>query len=124
MMRSYFKFFVLLWLTACGASSKEDKVLQEAADVHNTALLMVEELETTLKQNTFPADSASAILAAIEVWKNDLVEVPGNEHHHEHEGHNHSHEPVNVTAEEMLQLQLELKQRIEKIKKRVEALSK
>ena len=113
----------MLWLTACSASSKEDKVLQEAADVHNMALLMAEELETTLKQNTFPADSTSAILAAIEAWENDLVEVPGNEHHHEHEGHNHSHEPVNVTAEEMLKLQLELKQRIEQIKKRVDVIA-
>jgi LmbE family N-acetylglucosaminyl deacetylase len=123
MMQNYFKLFVLLCLTACSTSSKEDKLLQEAADVHNMALLMAEELETTLKQNTFPADSASAIRAAIEAWENDLVEVPGNEHHHNHEGHNHSHEPVHVTAEEMLQLQLELKQRIERIKKRVEAIS-
>jgi hypothetical protein len=88
MMQNYFKLFVLLCLTACSTSSKEDKLLQEAADVHNMALLMAEELETTLKQNTFPADSASAIRAAIEAWENDLVEVPGNEHHHNHEGHN------------------------------------
>ena len=122
-MRNYSKLFVLLLLAACGTPSQEDKLLQEAADIHNTALAIAEELETTLKQNTISADSASAILAAIEAWENDLVEVPGNEHH-DHEGHNHAHEPVHVTSQEMLQLQLELKQRIEQIKKRVEALTK
>lgn len=111
---------MLLGLVACSTPSNEDKLLQEAADVHNTALLIAEELEITLKQNAISADSASAILAAIEAWENDLVEVPGNTHPHDHEGHNHSHEAVNVTAEEMLQLQLELKARIEKIKKRVD----
>ncbi len=112
----------MLLLAACGTPSQEDKLLQEATDIHNTALSIAEELETTLKQNTISADSASAILKAIEAWENDLVEVPGNEHH-DHEGHKHSHEPVHVTAEEMLQLQLELNQRIEQIKKRVEAIS-
>ncbi len=123
-MRNYSKLFVLLLLAACGTPSQEDKLLQEAADIHNTALATAEELETTLKQNTISADSASAILAAIEAWENDLVEVPGNEHHHDHEEHNHAHEPVHVTSQEMLQLQLELKQRIEQIQKRVEALTK
>lgn len=108
-------------LSACSPSSQEQKSLQEAANVHNAALLIAEELEATLKLSTIPADSAFVITAAIEAWVNDLVEVPGNEHHH-HEGHHHSHEPVNVTAEEMLQLQLELKHRIEQIKKRVDAL--
>lgn len=121
-MRSYSKFFVLLLLSACSVSH-EQKLLQEAADIHNTALLIAEELEATLKQNTIPVDSVSAILTAIEAWENDLVEVPGNEHHHDHEGHNHSHEPVNVTADEMLQLQLELKYRIERIKKRVDVIT-
>ncbi|MBX2915801.1 MAG: hypothetical protein KF856_11085 [Cyclobacteriaceae bacterium] len=123
MMRSYSKLFVLLLLSACSVSH-EQKLLQEAADIHNTALLIAEELEATLKHNTIPPDSVAAILIDIEAWENDLVEVPGNEHHHDHEGHNHSHDPVHVTAEEMLQLQLELKQRIEQIKKRVEALTK
>lgn len=120
-MRNYFKFFILLGLVACSAPSNENKLLQEAADVHNTALLIAEELETTLKQYTFPADSASAIMAAIKAWENELVEVPGNEHH-DHEGHNHSHEAVNITAEEMLHLQLELKARMEQIKKRVDTI--
>jgi len=119
-MRSYFNFLALLLLSAC-SPSPEDKLLQEASDVHNAALLIAEELEAALNQNMIPADSASAIRAAIEAWENDLVEVPGNEHH-DHEGHNHSHEPLNVTAEEMLQLQLELKQRIEQIKKRIDTI--
>jgi uncharacterized protein YcfL len=121
-MRSYFNFLVLLLLSACSLSH-EQKLLQEAADIHNTAVLIAEELEAILKQNTIPVDSVSAILAAIEAWENDLVEVPGNEHHHDHEGHNHSHEPLNVTADEMLQLQLELKYRIERIKKRVDVIT-
>ncbi|MBX2897060.1 MAG: hypothetical protein KF763_16560 [Cyclobacteriaceae bacterium] len=122
MMRSYSKLFVLLLLSACSVSH-EQKLLQEAADIHNTALLIAEALEATLKQNIIPPDSASAILTAIEAWENNLVEVPGNEHHHDHEGHNHSHERVNVTAEEMLQLQVELKYRIQQIKKRVDAIT-
>lgn len=62
-----------------------------------------------------------AFIKYFEAWENDLVEVPGNEHHHNHEERNHSHEPVHVTAEEMLQL--ELKQRIEQIKKRVDVIA-
>ncbi|MCW5911032.1 MAG: hypothetical protein KIT62_08155 [Cyclobacteriaceae bacterium] len=126
MMQRYSKLLglvpvLLAW--ACAAPSQDEKLLKEAADVHNTALQIAEDLESRLKQEAIPADSAFVILAAIEEWEQDLIEVPGNEHHHDHEGHNHSHEPVNVTAAEMLELQLELKQRIEQIKKRVDALT-
>jgi hypothetical protein len=120
-MRYCFKFLGLL-LVACTTASPDDKMLQEAADVHNSALLIATELKLHLQQNALVADSVSAIVLAIKDWENDGVEVPGNRHQN-HEEHTHSSEPVQVTAKEMLNLQQEWKARIIDIKKRVEALT-
>lgn len=120
MRLSYNLFAVLLW--SCSPSSSDEKLLREAAAVHNAALQLAEELETRLRQSEIPPDSATVLLEDIEAWENDLVEVPGNTHHH-HAGHTHSHEPVHVTPKEMLLLQTELKHRIEQIKNRVDALT-
>jgi hypothetical protein len=69
-----------------------------------------------------PKDSVVTLLREIQLWENDLVEVPGSEHH-QHEKHEHRHAPLSITGTEMLLIQNELKARIERIQEKSKQLT-
>ena len=104
-IRILFVGLSLAFLSACG--TKQDPLLQEAAQVHNQAIAVHDEvmkqledaqqLTQKLKARRESADSTGraaidGLIAemdssqkAMDTWMNEVVEVPGEE------GHNHSH---------------------------------
>jgi len=117
---------LLLLLFSCGTHRDDQKIMEEAASVHDYALQIAEETEqqiNTLVQ-VYP-DSAKQFLLEIEQWEENLVEVPGHAHeHHDHEGHTHDHSPVTLTPEEMLNVQQELRDQVKALRDRVESLKR
>jgi SMC interacting uncharacterized protein involved in chromosome segregation len=132
-----------LFLTACGGSaSKEDQaLLDEAGKIHLEASAIQEEVEPELTvldslrnqlttrraalKDTVAATAALAqinsVMASMEEWEENAVEVPGVEHKHDHaegEGHHHhEHKKApDVTATQMLDIQKEIKKNIERIR--------
>jgi hypothetical protein len=128
-------FLALLSFYACmGPSKEEQKLLTEAATIHNAAYKLAGELEEELEMmrtdTTVNADSITLLLSAIETWESALVEVPGNEAHHNHEegeAHHHHHEhskTIDVTPQEMLKVQNELRKQLDVIAQRTNNLRK
>jgi hypothetical protein len=109
----------------CTAPKKEDPLLVEAARIHNEAVALAERLETHLnqlaKETTYKTDSLVTWRIAIEKWKSQLVEVPGNESHHlhQHSHHDHGAQLTIVTSEQMLLFQQEMKAQLDSIKARI-----
>jgi hypothetical protein len=125
---------VTLAVACSGIPKEEERLLKEAATIHNSAFDKAGELEEMLENlksdTTVIADSVEILLKAIEAWESQMVEVPGNEHHHDHaeegEEHHHHHEhgkTLDVTAQEMLTVQQEMKRQIEAIQVRIENLT-
>lgn len=115
-------------LYACSMSNKDKETLLQAATVHNEMILEAAALEDWLNNAasdstlTIPPDSIVTWTAALEAWEKDIVEVPGNEEHTEHDGahhHHHHSESVDVTAEQMLTIQLHLNRRLEALQMRI-----
>jgi ABC-type nickel/cobalt efflux system permease component RcnA len=119
------------------SNNKDKETLAKASAIHNEAYALLEKLEDDLKtlkaDTTINQDSVAVLSQALSAWEENLVEVPGNEHeHHHHEGeggHNHDHDhnhakAPDVTTNDMLAIQTTLKNEIEAIAKRFEALKK
>lgn len=52
----------------------------------------------------------------LKALKESVIEVPGYEHKHQHDGHNHRNElPINYTDEQILAIQKEVKFELEKL---------
>jgi hypothetical protein len=129
-------------LVACGdsASEKDQALLDEAGKIHLEAseiqeavepeLTVLDSLKTQLTsrratlKDTAAVSAAlaqiSGVMAAMEAWEENAVEVPGVEHNHEHaegEGHHHhEHKKApDVTAAQMLDIQKEIKKNIDQI---------
>lgn len=111
-------------LSACTQRKDDDKLLKEAAAIHNEAIQTAAELEKRLYILSTDAaiqDSVKLYVEAVENWKADLVEVPGNEtdHHGEFHHHHAPAESITITAAEMVAVQRTLKARIDSIAARV-----
>jgi len=107
-------------LGACKQGKDDDKLLKEAASLHNAAIRTASKLEDSLyilSTDTTIRDSVKLYIEAIDNWKADLIEVPGNEADHHGEFHHH-HAPagsINITAAEMVAVQRTLKVKIDSI---------
>lgn len=135
---------VISVLTLAFCTPKKNPQLQEAAQIHNEAIAMhkevtalVENAKTLLPGLKAKRDSEDAVarpafdtaIAAIEqadkkldLWMDDVVEVPGNEAHNEHNAHEHEHNhaaPPDVTPQQMLEIQRETKKTLESIRTNV-----
>lgn len=113
---------IAIW-SGCTHSTSYKPELEEAANLHNKAVALAEQLEDRLdslsEAGSLPADSLTAWRNALAAWAEDLVEVPGN-HNHSHEGHGHHHEsPPDVTDAQMLEIQQLLLKRMEGIEARI-----
>jgi hypothetical protein len=110
-------------LGACTRGKDEATLLKEAAGIHNEAIQTAVTLEGSLQilvMDTALQDSAKVYIEAIETWKEDLVEVPGNEaDHHDHHHHHESAGNYSITATEMVAVQKALKVKIDSIAERV-----
>ena len=126
-MKKYKLFTLLLILTACSSSNKGSVLLEQAAAIHNEMVLSAEQLEKwlTLQESdttsTVPADSLAAWKVKLEVWEEEIVEVPGNEAHESHETgeHHHDHSTIEVTDDQMLVIQQELSGRLKQLEEQI-----
>jgi hypothetical protein len=106
-------------LGACVHDKDDARLMREAAAMHNEAI-QTAKLEDTLyilAMDTVLQDSARLYMEAIETWKEDLVEVPGNEtdHHGDLHHHHESAGKYSITATEMVAVQKTLKATIDSI---------
>ncbi len=143
-------FFLLLGIVACNTGNSEDqKILQQAADLHKKALEKgkgVKEKIVQLTQTKFNiqvqgralteqeikfSEAVGEIEGEFNAWEENHVEVPGFEHDHshdhsghDHDHHHHHHAPPQVTAEEMLAIQQEYYDSIIELDKAADELAK
>lgn len=136
---------ILMAASACDEPQKQehDEKLKEAFDVHTESVEIrsnVAEQIATIKQNQdslFVANHQTqldSLYSLVETWDDQLVEVPGYEHAHDHAGHDHSHdhhhhghdhvENLNLTSAEHLEIQQHLKQEITSLKEAFSEISK
>ncbi|MGD1959105.1 MAG: hypothetical protein ACFB2Y_09625 [Fulvivirga sp.] len=120
---------LLLVMMACSHDKKPDGNLQQAFKIHEDAVSLrnqiVDKLEklNAIEDSLFVAtykESLDSISGAIEAWGEQLVEVPGFEESHDHDGHDHNHEEQpELTSEQHLQVQRHLFQEIQTIEKSI-----
>lgn len=141
-------FFFLLSLAALYSCTGEqqDPMLEQAAAIHNEAVeieqltrkkldsLQRHKQQLVTESGALPAmeqefiRSLDQLKQDIDSWSNNLIEVPGFEHHHHH-GHDHSHDDHDhgkkqpeVTPEHMLNIQREFRDSIIAIRQRADGL--
>ena len=127
MYKALVLFCVATVFTACQNQKKEnDPVLEEAYQLHVEAIQIQQEVEPKL-DSLVKLDSVrfDSIRMAFKTWEENLVEVPGFEHDHDHHGHDHHHHDhgpsqPEVTPQQMKAIQNESLQNIKKIKALVE----
>jgi hypothetical protein len=115
-----------LFVVTLGCSSPKVE-LTEANIIHLQNAALFENLENKLdslqKIGTHESQSKDLqnLKHELSELEENMVEVPGFEHKHQHEGHNHSHEtPINYTDDQILAIQKEVKSELLKIKTKVE----
>lgn len=123
MSKSASLLFTLLIISCSSTSSSDAQLFQESVKLHEESLIIADSVEAKLsKLSVISLDSVELLIRDLALWRTDLIEVPGHEHQHA-DHHTHDHTPVNVTPSEMLDIQKDLRQRIENIKIRCEALT-
>lgn len=119
------KTIVLLTVILASCTSNNDKeVLNEAYEVHKEArnwqkkVISQWQILDTLKTSNISFDSTiKSNKANYELWKHDLLEVPGYPHIHlEGDEHEH-HSPMqnNLPAQQILDIQIEARRAIQLI---------
>ena len=142
-------------MMACSSQNQtnhgDNKVLQEAAEVHTEALKIEKEIQSKLealqqRKNTINiqgralteaeiafVNQVEALEASLRYWEENHVEVPGFEHNHDEEGHSHDHDhghnhdhnheaKLEVAPTDMLIIQKEFRDSMLAMQKRVLAL--
>ncbi|MEM7109323.1 MAG: hypothetical protein AAF519_13950 [Bacteroidota bacterium] len=120
----------LVTIMACSHDKKPDENLQQAFKIHEDAVSLRNQIAGELEKLNAMEDSLfvathsenlDAIAGALKNWDEQLVEVPGFEEEHDHEGHDHHHhdEQTELTSEQHLQVQQHLFDEIQKIEKSI-----
>lgn len=116
----------ILFLISC---SGEQDTLKQAHEVHLESAATAQELHKTLsilQNRALPPSQKSrvdSLSQLLDQWQEALLEVPGFEHEHTHEGpHEHKPAPA-MTAESMLDYQIQAKEAILSIQMQLEAIS-
>ena len=121
---------LLAIIMACSHDKKPDENLQQAFKIHEDAVGLRNQIADKLENLNSIEDSLfvaaykknlDSINGALETWDEQLVEVPGFEESHDHEGHDHHHhdEQSDMTSEQHLQVQQHLFQEIQTIEKSI-----
>jgi hypothetical protein len=117
----------MLLITACSGGRGNEVIMEEAARIHNETMALAVLVEKAINNgeadsmNTISNDSIVHWRQLFEAWKEDIVEVPGNETHHTHAGssHHHDHAPPDITPEQMLEIQKSLARRMSDLSRRI-----
>lgn len=120
-------FILMCGVAGCSSTSSDQRdTLRDAASIHNEMIELANqianELETIAIDSAVESDTIESIKLALENWKLDLVEVPGNEEVENHEGHHHGHDYLELTPDQMLTIQVELMKKLNDIDRRVNKL--
>lgn len=138
--------FVSLLLLACSTNPKDDAVLNEAFQVHQSSLEIEKKVMESMSQirdynvnysnfikNESNSDGVKILVKAFQSgsvkaamshkkWKEELPEIPGFEHTHA-DGTVHKHEAkMRITSKEMLEVQKEFRDSIQHLHDRCERL--
>lgn len=134
MVIRWLSLLALLALVACG-STPQDERLEEAANVHQDAVVlgakvseMLEAVEGQLGQLSNDQKARYHLLKQeFEEWRDLVVEVPGytdEAHDHAHDHHHGPNKLEGLPPEQILEIQQELKKQIALLHAQVQALSK
>ena len=125
-MKTY-RFIVLFVLMM--ACKKSNTKLEEAHQIHLEVITLLTETENMVDSLTVtigPKNKKERLQffkMQIEELEKNMVEVPGFEHKHHHQGHEHKHDaPVNYTDDQILLIQKEIKSELIKIQEKLTAL--
>ncbi|MDP1816260.1 MAG: hypothetical protein Q8K92_17550 [Leadbetterella sp.] len=117
-------FYLFVVILGCSRPKAE---LTEANKIHLENAAIFEDLENKLdslqkiRTNETQNRDLQNLKQELEELEEYMVEVPGFDHEHYHEGHNHSHAtPINYTDDQILAIQKEVKSELLKIKIRIE----
>ena len=104
----------ILWaviLAAGCGSHPTDPQLEQAFQFHQQAIDVNKAIQEQLQSADQYDPKTNALRQRLAVWEENLVEVPGFEHEHDHGGAHHHHHHHNsgpeVTPEHMLNIQKE-----------------
>lgn len=117
-------FYLFVVILGCSRPKAE---LTEANKIHLENAAIFEDLENKLdslqkiRTNETQNRDLQNLKQELEELEENMVEVPGFDHEHHHEGHTHSHAaPINYTDDQILAIQKEVKSELLKIKIRIE----
>jgi hypothetical protein len=113
-----------LLLSAC-QKQRTDESLRQAGEIHLQALQVLKQVEKILDSagtaGILPADTLASLRRDVQAWRENLVEVPGLEHHDHDHSHDHQHEAQPpVSSEEMLRIQRHALQQVQAIQARLQ----
>jgi len=121
-----FLFLIVPWIIMdCSVIKKDNSFLKEAAQVHNEAIALAQQLEEQLEHltndSTVLTDSLRVWRTDLEKWKRNLPEVSGNENHEHHEQghHDHGKQLPELAPDQMLWVQQEMKAQLDLITSRI-----
>jgi hypothetical protein len=142
----YLGLFLVLSLLITGCKEATDPEaeakMKQAGEIHNAAMASGKEVSEMLAMTDDLIAQVEAIVPTIEdemmqqeadayitgiteakadygLWKETLVEVPGQEHDHTGEAHNHDHSMDKASPDDILKKQTELKDFIDDVKNRL-----
>ena len=104
---------------SCSRGSEKSPELIEANRLHLEAMKISQQLEQKLDslmplaKNDLEKSQIDSLQKLIEVWEDNVIEVPGFAHAHEHEAHSHEHKAAPpMTDESMLDYQRQSREAI------------
>ncbi len=103
-------FTLTLVFFSCLGGHKHDPVLTEAFEVHKQSLAMAKEVRSRLDNISNTDSSRIHLESRLAQWNENIIEVPGFEHHHEHghdHHHHHNHSSLELMPTDMLNVQNE-----------------
>lgn len=135
---------IITLLSACGDKKQTNPDLQQAFEIHGEALKIYNSARdqiAVLKANTDSifvatyANDLNAISNSLEEWDEQLVEVPGFDHDHDHAEHDHADhdhsdhdhdhdEHQELTPEQHLAVQQQLLEEIKTIAEKINTIKK
>lgn len=119
----------LFLLNSCASDKTKSEALTEANKVHLESVAIHERIEKEIdkKKKVAVTNGDSALILKldslhklVELWEEGIIEVPGFDHEHHHEGRAHRHEhkaAPQMTDESMLDYQRSTKAAIEQLQK-------
>lgn len=120
-------FTLSIFLISCFGGHKHDPILTEAFEIHNQSLAISKEARNALDKITDSDSIKLQLESRLAQWNENIIEVPGFEHHHDHSHdhghHHHNHSTLELLPTDMLRVQKEFLDSIRIIHTEIQNLS-